>query len=526
MIAAPGFNRWLMPPAALAIHLSIGMAYGFSVFWLPLTQALPGRPACAAHALLAELVTHSCNWRINAVSFTFVLFTLVLGVSAAVWGDWVERVGSRRAGTVAALCWCGGLALGALAVHLHLLWLLWLGTGVIGGIGLGLGYISPLSILLRWFPDRRGLASAMAVMGFGGGAMIGAPLAVMLMHHFRSAGESGVTATFLTLAVLYAIFMLGGALGYRLPARGWKPEGWEPPQPDSTVVVRSVHVSRAWKTRAFWCLWGILCSIVSGGLGVLSLASPMLQEIFGARLIGIEAAVDTLTDDQRTQVSLVAVGFTGLLSLLNISGRFLWALLSDRVGRRATVRLFFILTIPLYLALPWLGSHGHLAAFVLTFCVALSIFGGVFAIMPAYVADLFGSEMVGAIQGRVLTAWSVAGLIGPSLVSGLRDRAIQSGTVPAHAYDLAFYALAGLLCLGLACLLLVRPVDRRHFMSLQEMSQLSDSTSGEWLPAQGRGPQLAGWGGPVAAACIWLAVACPLAWGMWMTLEKAFQLLI
>lgn len=528
MIAAPGFNRWLVPPAALAIHLSIGMAYGFSVFWLPLSKNVRGVELCPASMSWFETMTAHCNWRVNALNMTFVLFTAVLGVAAAVWGDWVERVGPRKAAVVSALCWCGGLALGALAIHIHQLWLLWLGTGIIGGIGLGLGYISPVSILIRWFPDRRGLATGMAVMGFGGGAMIGAPLAVLLMRYFETPTDQGVAATFLTLAVLYAIFMLGGAFGYRLPARGWHPEGWSPPQPDSTVVLRSVHVSKAWKTPAFWCLWAVLCTIVSAGIGVLSLASPMLQEIFGGRLLGINVGIDRLDADQRAQIAIIAVGFTGLLSLLNISGRFLWALLSDRIGRRKTFRLFFLLAIPLYALMPTLGTTGHVALFVLGFCVIMSMFGGAFAVMPAYVADLFGSEMVGAIQGRVLTAWSTAGIIGPLLISAIRDRAVQHAESMSRAYDLAFYLLAGLLCVGLACNFLIKRVDRRHFMTLEEMAKLRDELRHDTGGGAGEKATVALPSAAAAAAAtvlVWLAVALPLAWGVWMTIQKAARLL-
>ncbi len=526
MIAGPRFNRWLVPPAALAIHLSIGMAYGFSVFWLPLSKDLPGTALCSADMSWIDMLTASCNWRVNALNITFVLFTAVLGIAAAVWGDWVERVGPRKAAVLSALCWCGGLALGSLAIRIHQLWLLWLGTGIIGGIGLGLGYISPVSILIRWFPDRRGLATGMAVMGFGGGAMIGAPLAVTLMRHFQTSNDQGVAATFLSLAVIYAVFMLGGAFGYRLPARGWHPQGWSPPQPDSTVVLRSVHVSKAWKTSAFWCLWAVLCTIVSAGIGVLSLASPMLQEIFGGRLLGLDVGIEQLNVDQRAQIALIAVGFTGLLSLLNISGRFLWAVLSDRIGRRKTFRLFFLLAIPLYALLPTLGATGHIALFVIGFCIIMSMFGGAFAVMPAYVADLFGSEMVGAIQGRVLTAWSTAGVIGPLLISAIRDRAVQHAQSITRSYDLAFYLLAGLLCVGLVCNFLVRPVHRRHFMTLEEMAKLRDELRHD-VGSAARAPHrtLMPSAAAAAAVCVWLAVGLPLAWGVWITIQTAARLL-
>ncbi|MDB5986301.1 MAG: yhjX, partial [Nevskia sp.] len=257
-IAAPGFNRWLVPPAALAIHLCIGMAYGFSVFWLPLSKALTGVAACTPEMGWFEELFASCNWRVASLNFTFTLFIVVLGISAALWGGWLERAGPRKAGVVAALCWCGGLALGALGISMHQLWLIWLGPGIIGGVGLGLGYISPVSTLIKWFPDRRGMATGMAIMGFGGGAMIGAPLAVLLMKHFSSADDPGVAQTFLALAAIYFVFMICGALGYRVPPSGWRPAGWTAPAGNASntmVTQRHVHLNVAWKTPQFWLVW-------------------------------------------------------------------------------------------------------------------------------------------------------------------------------------------------------------------------------------------------------------------------------
>src|SRR3954447_13994376 len=215
IIAKPGFNRWLVPPAALAIHLCIGMAYGFSVFWLPLTRAIGVQKsvACPDMTLIGSLFTTSCDWKVSDLGWMYTLFFVFLGSSAAIWGGWLERAGPRKAGVVAAVCWCGGLLISALGVYVHQLWLMWLGSGVIGGIGLGLGYISPVSTLIKWFPDRRGMATGMAIMGFGGGAMIGAPLANLLMNHFKTETSVGVWQTFVTLAVIYFVFMLGGAFG-------------------------------------------------------------------------------------------------------------------------------------------------------------------------------------------------------------------------------------------------------------------------------------------------------------------------
>ncbi len=316
IIAAAGFNRWLVPPAALCIHLCIGMAYGFSVFWIPLSRAIGINKsvACPDMSLIEELFTTTCDWRIASLGWMFTLFFVLLGASAAVWGGWLERVGPRKAGVVAALCWCGGLVLGAIGIFAHQLWLLWLGSGVIGGVGLGLGYISPVSTLVKWFPDRRGMATGMAIMGFGGGAMIGAPLANLLMNDFRTPASVGVWETFLAMAAIYFVFMMIGAFGYRIPPTGWRPDGWTPPSETKTMITQhQVHLRDAHKTKQFWLIWAVLCLNVSAGIGVIGMASPMLQEIFGGSLIGQPGVGFTqLTPEQRTLVATIAAGFTGL----------------------------------------------------------------------------------------------------------------------------------------------------------------------------------------------------------------------
>src|SRR5580700_740599 len=292
-IAGPGFSRWLIPPSALAIHLCIGMAYGFSVFWLPLSKAVGiGNPIkCPADmGLFGRAVSSTCDWRIPELQWTFILFFVFLGSAAFLCGGWLERAGPRKAGVVATICWCGGLAISAFGIMIHQLWLLWLGSGVIGGIGLGLGYISPVSTLIKWFPDRRGMATGMAIMGFGGGAMIGAPLADRLMKHFATPTSVGAVETFLVLAAVYFVFMMGGALGYRLPREGWKPAGWSPDLAKKPLVTqREVHLSVAWRTPQFWLVWSVLMLNVAAGIGILSMASPMLQEVFAGRLIGVTA---------------------------------------------------------------------------------------------------------------------------------------------------------------------------------------------------------------------------------------------
>jgi MFS family permease len=446
IIAPPGYNRWLVPPAALAIHLSIGMAYGFSVFWLPLSR--------------------DGGWKVSTLGIMYSLFFIFLGSSAAIFGRWVEREGPRKAGFVAALCWGGGFFISALGIYWHQIALLWLGSGVIGGCGLGLGYISPVSTLIKWFPDRRGMATGMAIMGFGGGAMIGSPLADILMRHYATPAGPGVWQTFVTLGVIYTIAMLCGAFGYRLPPPGWQPAGWTPPaQADrGLITTHNVHVQDAWKTPQFWLLFAVLCMNVSAGIGVIGMASPMLQEVFGGKLIGVAGALKDLTTDQRAQVATIGAGFAALLSLFNIAGRIFWASLSDFLGRKRTYVIFFTLGIVLYALAPSAGKIGSVALFVGIFCVILTMYGGGFATIPAYIADLFGTRFVGAIHGRILLAWSLAGVLGPQLVTNIREYQIDHGVPAAQAYNTVMYILAGMLVIGFFANLAVRPVNARYYM--------------------------------------------------------------
>ncbi|WP_022724292.1 OFA family MFS transporter, partial [Rhodopseudomonas sp. B29] len=352
IIATAGFNRWLVTPAALCIHLCIGMAYGFSVFWLPLSRAvgLTAPKVCANMTLAQELFTTTCDWRVSSMGWMYTLFFVILGVSAALWGGWLERAGPRKAGFVAALCWSGGLVLGAIGIYTHQLWLLWLGSGVIGGIGLGIGYISPVSTLVKWFPDRRGMATGMAIMGFGGGAMIGAPLANMLMNYFRTPSDVGVWQTFLVMGLIYFVFMTIGAFAYRIAPPNWRPDGFTPTAKANTMITEHhVHLDNAHKTKQFWLIWAVLTLNVSAGIGVIGMASPMLQEIFAGKLIGLpDLTFSQLSVAQKTQIAGIAAGFAGLLSLFNIAGRFFWASLSDHIGRKNTYYCFFLIGIVLY----------------------------------------------------------------------------------------------------------------------------------------------------------------------------------
>ena len=467
-IAGPGFNRWLVPPAALCVHLCIGMAYGFSVFWIPLTKAVGiTQPVACPETLglLGRLTTTTCDWDKPLLGWMYTLFFVFLGSSAAVFGTWLERAGPRKAAFVSALCWCGGLAISAAGVYCHQLWLVWLGSGVVGGIGLGLGYISPVSTLIKWFPDRRGMATGMAIMGFGGGAMVGSPLADRLMKHFAGPDTVGVWQTFLVLAAVYFVFMTIGAFAYRVPPDGWTPRGAREnarrPDGIAGAAPASMTVAQACRTRQFWLLWLVLCLNVSAGIGVIGMASPMLQEIFGGRLLGSDTPFERLDAADLGRVAAMGAGFTGLLSLFNILGRFFWSSLSDSLGRKTTYGIFFLLGIALYAAVPAVGRAGHIGLFCGVFCVILTMYGGGFAAIPAYLADLFGTGFVGAIHGRLLTAWSVAGILGPVLVNYVNDAQIRAGVPRAAAYDQTMLLLAGLLAAGFVCNSLVRPVDGR-----------------------------------------------------------------
>ncbi|MFC0238873.1 OFA family MFS transporter [Rhodopseudomonas telluris] len=526
IIASAGFNRWLVPPAALCIHLCIGMAYGFSVFWLPLSRAvgLSAPKVCGDMTIFQELFTTTCDWRVASMGWMYTLFFVLLGASAAIWGGWLERVGPRKAGFVSAVCWSGGLVLGAIGIYTHQLWLLWLGSGVIGGIGLGLGYISPVSTLVKWFPDRRGMATGMAIMGFGGGAMIGAPLANMLMNYFKTPTDVGVWQTFLVMGLIYFVFMTIGAFAYRITPPNWRPDGWTPPaQANTMITAHHVHLKDAHKTKQFWLIWAVLCLNVSAGIGVIGMASPMLQEIFSGKLIGLpDLSFNQLSAEQKTLIAGIAAGFAGLLSLFNIAGRFFWASLSDKIGRKNTYYVFFILGIVLYALVPTLAAMGSKVMFVLAFGIILSMYGGGFATVPAYLADIFGTQFVGAIHGRLLTAWATAGIIGPVVVNYIREAQIAAGVPRAQVYDFTMYILAGMLVLGLICNALVRPLADKWFMKPEEVAALQAkgvaATSGGGSYGIGKG------GLDARAAAFWAFVGIPLAWGVWITLQNAAKI--
>jgi len=439
-IAPPGYSRWLIPPAALCVHLCIGQAYAFSVFNLPMTK------------LLGITQSTPDDWKLTDLGWIFSLGIFFLGVSAALLGRWVEEGGPRQAMFTAALCWSGGFVLSAIGVYIHNLWVIYFGYGILGGFGLGIGYISPVSTLIKWFPDRPGMATGMAIMGFGGGAFIASPLSVWLMPQFTTATHVGVAETFLVMGAIYFCFMMVGSAIVRIPPPGWKPEGFVPAaEPKKLVTTQNVFVYDALKTPQFWLIWWVLCLNVTAGIGVLGQASAMSQEMFPGQVTAAAAA-----------------GFVGLMSLFNMGGRFFWASTSDFIGRKNTYFIFFALGTVLYAAVPYTGAIGSVPLFVICYAVIFSMYGGGFATVPAYLRDMFGTRYVGAIHGLLLTAWSMAGIFGPVLVNYIREYNITHGVEKAQAYNVTMYVMAVLLVIGFLCNLSLKAVHERHHMKLEE----------------------------------------------------------
>jgi len=559
IVADDKFNRWFIPPAAIAIHLCIGSVYAWSIF----------NPALIRE--LGVVTSASGDWSLSSVVWIFSVAIVFLGLAAAFGGKWLEEVGPRMVGFVAACCWGGGFVLGSLGIIYHQLWLVYVGYGVIGGCGLGLGYVSPVSTLIRWFPDRRGMATGMAIMGFGGGAMIGAPLKEALLKFYYEApqylgkvgdvalvteggkrfaevggslkevvvatasdipnmivpgpegiyvvgtGSTGAAATFFTLGVVYLIVMIAAAFSFRVPPAGWKPAGWTPPAPDTAakkmITQKHVHIDQALKTPQFYLLWIVLCANVTAGIGVIGVAKTMMTEIFGTTL-----------------PLIVNGGFAAtyvlMISVFNMLGRFFWASTSDFLGRKNTYFVFFVLGIVLYMSIPFaaqqVSAHPAVMWLVMFYGATMIIFtmyGGGFATIPAYLADIFGTKYVGGIHGRLLTAWSTAGVLGPLAITELRQASVTSairdlaakvdpaafqakfgaglekldqlvaaktvtiaklmeiapaGTVDPtpSVYNTTMYAMAGLLVVGLIANMMVRPVHEKHHMKHEEFQDL------------------------------------------------------
>ncbi|SSC23075.1 MFS transporter, partial [Klenkia terrae] len=435
IVAKPGFNRWLIPPAALAVHLCIGQVYATSVY---------------KAALVADFESS-----LTAIGAIFSIAIVMLGLSAALFGTWVDRNGPRAAMFTSACFWSVGFLVGAAGIATNQLWLLYLGYGVLGGIGLGIGYISPVSTLIKWFPDRPGLATGMAIMGFGGGALIATPLSRQLMSLYDSSYDgtaattpsgSAVALLFVTFGLVYLVFMMFGAAIVRVPAEGWKPDGFDPSTVKSKALVTtdSVSAANAIKTPQFWLLWIVLFCNVTAGIGILEQASPMVQDFFR-------------DGDASLVTAAAAAGFVGLLSLFNMAGRFVWSSTSDVIGRKGIYMVYLGVGLLLYVALATVGSSA-VWLFVLLAALIISFYGGGFATIPAYLRDLFGTYQVGAIHGRLLTAWSAAGVAGPLIVNGVLDTQGTPGELVAGDYRIALFIMVGLLAVGFVANLLVKPV--------------------------------------------------------------------
>ena len=434
-VAPPGYSRWLIPPAALAVHLSIGQVYAFSVFRNPLVERF--------------------DTSLTAIGVIFSISIVMLGLSAAFGGKWVERNGPRKAMFVAGLCWSGGFAVAALGVATGQLWLVYLGYGFLGGIGLGIGYISPVSTLIKWFPDRPGLATGIAIMGFGGGALIASPLSAELLARYADTPSDAIVPAFLTLGAVYFVVMMMGAFTVRVPPAGWTPGGEPPaaathepvpvPEPGAAPrapVLPGVAVEKAVRTPQFWLLWTVLFCNVTAGIGILEQASPMVQEFF----TGVGPAE--------------AAGYVGFLSLCNMLGRILWSSTSDVIGRKRVYIGYLGLGGLLYLLIAVAGT-GSVVLFVALTGIILSFYGGGFATVPAYLKDLFGTFNVGAIHGRLLTAWSLAGIAGPMIVNVIADVQLAAGRDGAALYGLSLYVMVGVMAVGFLANMLIRPLPDR-----------------------------------------------------------------
>jgi MFS family permease len=511
-VAPAGYNRWLIPPAALAIHLCIGQAYATSVY-------------------KSSLVNHFDS-SLTAIGIVFSIAIVMLGLSAAVFGTWVDTGGPRRAMVAAALCWSVGFLVGAAGIATGQLWLLYLGYGVIGGIGLGIGYISPVSTLIKWFPDRPGLATGLAIMGFGGGALVASPVESRLLSLYDSgfdskdatsvASGSAVASMFVTLGLVYLVVMLFGAWLIRVPADGWRPEGFDPAtvKSKSMVTTASVSANNAIKTPQFWLLWVVLFCNVTAGIGILEQAAPMITDFFRT---GGESSVDPAA----------AAGFVGLLSICNMLGRFAWSSTSDLVGRKPMYMGYLGIGMVLY-ALLALAGHNSTALFALLAGIIISFYGGGFATVPAYLRDLFGTYQVGAIHGRLLTAWSAAGVAGPLIVNRFLDAEGTPGKLTYEAYKPALLTMVGILAVGFVANLLIRQVSDRFHEPGRTESQLADSgsagsrsggataTATATRTSAATGSRTAT--RPVLLVIAWAVVGIPLAYGVYQTVVKASSL--
>ncbi|MCP2165093.1 OFA family MFS transporter [Goodfellowiella coeruleoviolacea] len=492
-VARPGWSRWLVPPAALSVHLAIGQAYAWSVFKPPLEGALDLTGTQSA--------------------LPFQLGIVMLGLSAAFAGTLVERNGPRWAMFVSAVCFSTGFLVSALGVATGQFWLVVLGYGGIGGVGLGIGYISPVSTLIKWFPDRPGMATGIAIMGFGGGALIASPWSTRMLDAFGRT-TTGIAQAFTVHGLAYAVFMCLGVLLIRVPAPSWRPAegpGAAPARPvrARTVSAPDVSAARALRTPQFWLLWVVLCVNVTAGIGILEKAAPMITDFFAGTPTPVAASA--------------AAGFVALLSLTNMLGRFVWSTTSDVIGRKNVYRLYLGVGALLYLVIALAGSSS-VVLFAVCAMLILSFYGAGFATVPAYLKDLFGGYQVGAIHGRLLTAWSTAGVLGPLIVNAIADARKATGQTGPALYTTALYVMLALLVVGFVANELIRPVSSSHHEADHQPADGADAR-----PVAEPGPGQARAGGsrrvsPVALVLAWAWVGLPFGYGLYELIRKVTQL--
>ncbi|MEU4477290.1 OFA family MFS transporter [Micromonospora sp. NPDC023966] len=504
-VAPSGYSRWLIPPAALAVHLCIGQVYATSVY---------------KNSLIARFDVGQ-----TAIGVIFSIAIVMLGLSAAVGGTWAERSGPRKTMFTSACFWAAGFLIGALGIATGQLWLLYLGYGVIGGIGLGIGYISPVSTLIKWFPDRPGLATGLAIMGFGGGALLASPVSKQLLSFYDPdfdpakagavASSHALVGLFLTLGVGYFLIMMFGVFNVRVPPPDWRPAGFDPASVATKPLVTraSVSAANAIRTRSFWLLWIVLFTNVTAGIGILEQAAPMIQDFF--------------RDNGVSAVSVAAAaGFVGLLSLFNMAGRFVWSSTSDIIGRKPIYVVYLGLGMVLYTLLAVTG-HNATALFVILAGLIISFYGGGFSTAPAYLRDLFGTHQVGAIHGRLLTAWSAAGVAGPLIVNGILDAQGKPGTLTAASYRPALFTMVGVLAVGFIANLLIRPVPERfHEPDTGGAVPVAPAEKTDPVALKPESRPAAQAVGPQRARLwiSWALVSVLLGYGIWQTVTTAAKL--
>ena len=399
-------NRWLIALSAVAIHLSIGGIYAYSIYQIPLNETV--------------------GWSTGSVTTAFSIAVAVLGITAAFLGKYVEKYGPRKAGLAAAVVYGLGMAGAGISVIAGNQYLFWLTFGVLGGMGIGLGYITPIGTLVEWFPDRRGMATGLAVMGFGAGALLTGPVGNFLIQSY------GVSTAFFTLGALYFVLMSSGASYLKKPPEGWLPagmQGMENAREQATGALPGLSTMTAAESRSsprFWMVWLIIFINVAAGIMLLAFASPMLQQIGGA-------------------TAATAAFITGYIGFFNGGGRILWSTLSDYIGRTTTYLAFMAIQIVLFFFLAQAAGVWVLAGIMF---VVMTCYGGGFACLPAYLSDLFGTKEVSAIHGYALTAWSAAGIVGPQLATYVLEAT--------GGYTDAVYVMNGALVVGLATVFVLR----------------------------------------------------------------------